>query len=233
MAAAVQLADERLSIFRSMKAFPLVVFSAFFATAPAQAFDTTKPSLSVNAGLIQPLLLRGANLELDFRWRHLVVSYSHGWSLYMGGATVVGEAKAQNIELRLPFSTGLGVGGSFYSQTLNSFFELRLEPKVHRFEVSYLTAEGASVPITQYTTLTLGAGAYWTFVPFANRADAWRGLNLSTSVRYWPNIASTLPGNAVEYDNASTGQRETHRTANIGMAGTPLLVNISLGYVFQ
>ncbi|MBX7113144.1 MAG: hypothetical protein K1X64_02330 [Myxococcaceae bacterium] len=216
-----------------MKALSLVALAAFFATAPAQAYDSTKPSLSINAGLIQPLLLRGANVEVDFRWRYVVISYSHGWSLYMGGATVVGEAKAQNIELRLPFSTGLGIGGSFYSQTLNSFFELRLEPKVHRFEVSYLTGQGASVPITQYTTMTLGAGAYWTFVPFASRVDAWRGLNLSTSVRYWPNIASTLPGNAVEYDNALTGRRETHRTANIGMAGTPLLVNISLGYVFQ
>ena len=110
--------------------------------APAPGLDWEKPSLAVNAGLIQPILLGGANVEVDFRWRHLVESYSHGWSLDMEGATIVGDMRRQGVSLHLPYSTGFGVGYSMFVASVRSFFDLRLEGKVHRFEASYASAEG-------------------------------------------------------------------------------------------
>ena len=204
------------------------------ADEPAPGLQWREPSLAVNLGLIQPFLLKGANVEADFRWGHFVASYSHGWGLELEGGTVVGDAKRQGITLHLPYTTGLGVGYSVYTHSLRSFFDVRAEAKLHRFEVAYDSADGATkTDIASYTTLTLGGGAYWTFVPFAARGDALRGLNVSTSVRFWPNVASTLAGGEVHYANARTGREEVHETARIGLANSPVLVNVSVGYVFQ
>jgi hypothetical protein len=52
-------------------------------------------------------------------------------------------------------------------------------------------------------------------------------------VRYWPNVASTLDDDEVAYMNQTTGATETHQAANIGIANTPIIVNLSVGYVFQ
>ncbi len=216
----------------------LLVLIALVAGAPAaraeESFRWDQPSLTANVGLIQPLLLGGANFELDFRYSHFVVSYSHGWSLDLDGDRVVGEMSRQRLALHLPYSTGLGLGPSIYVGVLNSFFDVRLEAKIHRFEVSYASVDGAGhTEIACYTTFTLGAGVYWTYLPFAARGDVLRGVGIATSVRFWPKVGSTLPGDELEYDNRSTGQTERHRAANIGIADTPLVVNISIGYLFQ
>jgi hypothetical protein len=198
------------------------------------SFHPWAPSLGVNLGMIQPLLLGGANLEVDFRIGHIVIGYSHGWSLDLEGSTITGEMRTQKVSLHLPYSTGFGVGYSRYASTLNSFFDVRLEGKIHRFEAAYSSPDGATkTAIANYSTYTLGAGAYWTYVPFAGRQDALRGLNVSTSVRLWPRLASSLSDDKATYANASTGRTETHDAANIGIANTPLIVNLSVGYIFQ
>lgn len=192
------------------------------------------PSVTVNAGLIQPLLLGGANLEVDFRYGHFVAAYSHGWSLDLEGSAIVGDMKRQGVSLHLPYSTGFGLGVTHWFAALRSFVDLRFEGKVHRFEASYASSDGRSkTDIAHYATYTLGGGVYWTYLPFAGRSDALRGLDISASVRLWPKIASSLSGNEVTYRNAATNRDETHRAANIGIADTPLVVNVSLGYLFQ
>jgi hypothetical protein len=196
--------------------------------------DFKKPSLAFQLGLIQPLLLGGANVEADFRVGHLVIDYSHGWNLNLEDSAIVGEMKRQNITMRVNYTTGLGVGYSQHVDSLRSFFELRFEPKLHRFEVSYGSSDGGiKTAIAQYNTVTLGGGFYWTVVPFSHRKDLLRGLNLSTSFRAWPKVATTLSGNEVAYENKTTGRRETHSAANIGVADTPFFANISVGYLFQ
>jgi hypothetical protein len=207
---------------------------AFSAPLAARTFRPEALSVTVNAGLIQPLVLGGANAEVDVRYGHFVASYSHGWSLDLKGAAVVGDMKAQQVSLHLPYSTGFGLGVTHWVSALSSFFDLRFEGKIHRFEASYASLDGRSkTEIARYSTYTLGAGAYWTYLPFAARSDAIRGLNLSTSLRFWPKVASTLEHDAVSYRNATTGKDETHQAANIGIANTPLIVNVSVGYVFQ
>lgn len=187
-------------------------------------------SVAVNAGLIQPLLLGGANAEVDVRYGPLVFAYSHGMSLDFEGSAITGEMKRQNVTLHAPYSTGFGVGVTHWFEGLRSFVDLRLEGKIHRFEASY-EASDVSTEFARYTTYTLGGGAYWTYLPFASRRDALRGIDISTSLRFWPKIASTK--DEVTYANASTGRTETHEAANIGIANTPLLANVSIGYVFQ
>jgi hypothetical protein len=205
--------------------------------APAVADHTLRwqdPSLAVNAGLLQPLGLGGANVEVDFRWRHFVASYSHGWSLDLDGAAITGAMHAQHVTLHIPYTTGFGIGVTVPVRILRSFVDLRAEAKLHRFDASYDSADGTrATAIASYSTYTLGAGAYWTVVPFADRRDALRGLDLSTSFRFWPNVGSTLPGDQVTYANATTGRDEVHHAANIGIANTPIIVNVSIGYVFQ
>lgn len=192
------------------------------------------PSLAFNLGMIQPLALGGANVEVDFRMGHFVASYSHGWSLDLEGAAVVGDMRTQKVALHLPYSTGFGVGYSIFVDSLRSFFDLRFEGKIHRFEASYDSADGQRrTAITNYTTYTVGGGFYWTLVPFAHRSDILRGLDISTSVRVWPNVGSTVSGSEVSYANATTGKQEIHRVANIGIANTPVVANVSIGYVFQ
>ena len=86
---------------------------------------------------------------------------------------------------------------------------------------------GLSSEFADYRTYTLGAGAYWTLFPFG------RGFNISTSVRYWPTVATSLRDDVIVYANTTTARDETHRAANIGIANTPLIINVSLGYVFD
>lgn len=42
--------------------------------------------------------------------------------------------KRRNVTLHVPYSTGFGVGVQHWVDGVNSFFDLRLEGKVHRFE---------------------------------------------------------------------------------------------------
>lgn len=190
-------------------------------------------SVAVNAGLIQPLVLSGANVEVDVRWRHLVVAYSHGWSLDL--ADKLGdEMTRQHVSLHLPYSTGVGVGGTLEVPRARSFFDLRVEAKVHRFVASYASEDGRQhTRFADYRTFTLGAGAYWTVTPFRDRRDALRGLDLSLSVRYWPKLASSLSDDAIVYSNTTTNRDETHHAANIGIANSPVIVNLSIGYLFE
>ncbi|MFN0253847.1 MAG: hypothetical protein ACKV2T_43685 [Kofleriaceae bacterium] len=202
-------------------------------SAGARRLRFDKLSVAVNAGLIQPLVLGGANLEVDLRWRHLVIAYSHGWNLELADA-LGAEMSRQHVSLHIPYTTGVGIGGTLEVARLRSLVDLRFEAKVHRFSAAYDSADGRQrTHVADYRTYTLGAGAYWTFLPFRDRTDALRGINLSTSVRFWPTIATSLRDDAVMYANATTNRDETHHAANIGIANTPLIVNVSLGYVFQ
>jgi hypothetical protein len=203
-------------------------------TSAATPLRVDDLSLAFNLGQLQPWILGGANVEADLRIGPLVVGYSHGWSLDLEGSAIVGDMRRQKVVLHVPYTTGLGVGYSRYVDSVRSFFDVRFEAKLHRFEAAYQSADGKQrTRIEDYSTVTLGGGAYWTLVPFAKRSDVLRGLNVSTSVRFWPNVSSTLKNDAVTYSNTTTGMEETHKAANIGIANTPLIINISLGYVFQ
>lgn len=185
--------------------------------------------VSVLAGLIQPLVLQGGNIEVTYFTKRMSFDYSHGFLMNMSGTTITGAAKTQNLCYHLPFSTGFGIGYRF-----TSFFDLRIEPKFHKWEVYYEgESQNSNTLIKSYKTFTLGLGAYYRYMPFKNKNNWLQGITTSTSVRWWPNIGSTLKEDRFDYQNKITNNKETLKASNIGIAGTQFLFNISIGYTFK
>ena len=184
--------------------------------------------VSVLAGLIQPMLLKGENVEITYFSKKMSFDYSHGFSLDMAGSTITGNAKTQKLAYHLPFSTGFGIGYRF-----TSFLDLRIEQKMHSWEVYYDgEVQSKATLIKKYKTYTVGLGAYYRYMPFKNKANWLQGVTTSSSVRWWPNVSSSLTDDKFTYNNKYTNRNETLKAANIGIAGTQFLVNISVGYTF-
>ena len=179
-------------------------------------------------GLNQPIL-GGFNVEGNFFWKRLAFDYSHGMGLNFSSEMLGGAYEEQGLEAKLPWTTGFGVGYRF-----NTWLNLRVEPKWHKFEISYADdALDITESITEYTTFTLGLGLYANLRPFKNSSSNFlQGIMVAPSVRFWPNIASTLEDDMFSYNNALTGQTETIEALNVGVANTPWIVNISVGYSF-
>jgi hypothetical protein len=195
---------------------PLLPVAAATAQEPA-------PRASVVFGLTQPLLLRGFNVEGDWWTKHVVIDYSHGVNLHVAGTSLGGEYERQGLDFLVRHSLGIGVGYRI-TRALN----VRLEPKVHVYDVHYAT--GGAAPIGTFRTYTLGAGAYYLWRPFHSAAGAARGLSIVPSLRYWPQVASSLDRDRVTYASRVTGRTEVMRTPAIGAANTPWIVNVSVGW---
>jgi opacity protein-like surface antigen len=208
------------------------VFGILMATVAfaQQEIETEKKvQWSILFGLNQPILLRGFNVEANYWTKKFVFDYSHGFGLHLDGEFVGGDIKQQQLDLKVTHSLGIGVGYRF-----TKGFNLRLEPKLHLFEVYYKGEEqNEAARITDYSTFTLGVGAYYRWLPFEKKANALKGITVAPSVRYWPNVSSTLTGDKFSYSNKLTGQTETHEAVSIGAANTPWIVNISVGYTFR
>lgn len=181
---------------------------------------------SVLAGLIQPLALGGGNVEVNYTTKIMIFDYSHGLHLNPPSA---GDFKTQNVELRLPITTGFGIG-----YRINSFLDIRFEPKLHSFELYYKGDEKTEAnKIEEYKTFTLGLGLYYRYFPFRNcSSKLLQGITTSASIRWWQNVGSTLSNDEFSYDNKLTGKKETLKAANIGFGNTPLVMNIGIGYTF-
>ena len=77
---------------------------------------------------------------------------------------------------------------------------------------------------------TLGIGAYFRWKPFEKKNNILKSIFTSTSIRYWQNVYSSLENGEISYSNRITQQQEVHETAKIGIANTPWLFNIAIGY---
>jgi hypothetical protein len=181
---------------------------------------------SVLAGLLQPLALGGGNVEVNYTTKRMVLDYSHGFNL---NPPSVRDFKTQNVELRLPITTGFGIG-----YRINSFLDIRFEPKLHSFEVYHKGDEKIEAnKIKDYKTFTLGVGLYYRYFPFRNSSSKLlQGITISASIRWWQNVGSTLSNDELSYDNKLIGKKETLKAANIGFENTPLVLNIAIGYTF-
>lgn len=183
---------------------------------------------SVLAGLIQPMVLKGGNIEFNYFTKRMSFDYSHGFLLNMSGNTMVGDAKDQKLAYHLPYSTGFGIGYRF-----TSFFDIRFEPKMHSWEVYYDgEVQSNATLIKAYRTYTLGLGAYYRYMPFRKKENWLQGITISTSVRWWPNVGSSLTDDKFTYLNKYSNKNETLKASNIGIAGSQFLFNVSIGYTF-
>ena len=59
-----------------------------------------------------------------------------------------------------------------------------------------------------------------------------QGLTTSTNVRYWQNVGSTQSGDEFGFMGEKTGKKELLQVPNIGIANTPIIVNVAVGYTF-
>jgi hypothetical protein len=181
---------------------------------------------SVLFGTIQPTVLKGFNVEVNYTTKRLMFDYSHGASL---NPPVVGDFKTQNVVLHLPYSTGFGIGYRF-----SSFFDVRFEPKLHSWEVYHKDdVQNDANKIKDFKTFTLGFGAYYRYMPFKNSNNKFlQGITTSTSLRYWQNVGTTLRNDEFSYANKTSKKTETLNAPNIGLANTPIIFNVAIGYTF-
>ncbi|MFK7923607.1 MAG: hypothetical protein AB8H47_16740 [Bacteroidia bacterium] len=182
---------------------------------------------SVVSGLTQ-VLLGGANLEANWYAKRMSFDYSHGWNLTFTEAAISEMDQAQGLAIRMPWTTGFGVG-----YRITKYFDVRLEPKLHHYELYYDSQGFSGDPITEYTTATLGIGLYYRYYPFRKRDDWSQGIVIVANARFWPNIWSSLPENAYSYTNQASGETAVHEAAQQGIPGTGgFFMNVSIGYTF-
>jgi len=185
--------------------------------------------INVLFGLSQPLVAHGFNIEVNYVRGRFIADFSQGLDLRFEGNTLPAALQEQDVVVHMPWTTGFGIGYRF-----TDWINLRIEPKWHRFEFYYQNAqETASNEIVSYNTFTLGLGLYGCWLPFRHKAGFLRGIMVSPSVRYWPTIHSTLPGDNYTYFNQSTQSIQQIKTYGPGIKLSPWVVNISVGYSFE
>jgi hypothetical protein len=209
-----------------------ILFLVFFVSITA-SYAQNNPTdwkqekrAAVLFGLTQPLLARGFNIEGNLIYKRWIVDYSHGVSLDFGNATLPTKLKDQKLAIHMPYTTGFGVGYRF-----TKWLNVRIEPKWHRFEF-YYEDEAQTTPnrITSYQTFSLGMGVYGFFRPFEKQNNFLSGIILAPSIRFWPNVNSSLKGEDFTYANKFTDRQEKIEELGPGIFFTPLIINLSVGY---
>jgi hypothetical protein len=193
----------------------LLLLNGLVPVLPAVADDlrpAPSDSFSVMAGMNQ-VLLGGANLAVQYSTEDIVVEYSHGIHLRLNdlnGIDLNREEKNDHLTVDVPWTTGFGIG---YRVTRE--FHVLVEFKAHRFNVTDPDGGGQ----VRYTTYSVGPGLFydWTI---------WKGLYLEPALRWWPTVASTLPGNDHTFVR-SDGTTVTHHAHDWGV-----FPNVSIGWTF-
>ncbi|NQZ78438.1 MAG: hypothetical protein HRT61_20360 [Ekhidna sp.] len=202
-----------------------ITLAMTLSIAKAQSGKEIEDRISLVFGTNQ-LMIDGFNLEGNVFWKRIAFDYSHGISLDLTNDLLVDDAKAQGLTAHIPWSTGFGIGYRF-----NDWLNVRAEPKWHRFEMYYEGDQQTSESlIGEYTTFTMGLGAYINWLPFKKKDNLLKGITIAPSLRWWPNVSDTLEDGKFTYANRNTGQIETHEALNIGVANTPFIFNVSIGY---
>jgi hypothetical protein len=205
----------------------LAAHAPLCAQLPATASSSPANRFSILAGLGQ-LALGGGNVEVNWFTKRMYADYSHGFDVSVPSSALPSRDRSQFLKIRMPWTTGFGIG-----YRVTRAFDVRIEPKMHRYEVSLDGAAPGTPLIARYTTATLGVGAYYHWYPFASASRWARQIVVAPSLRYWPNVWTSLSGDSLAYANARTGRTEVMRAARQGlpMLGG-LLPNVSVGLTF-
>lgn len=173
--------------------------------------STKNVQVGFNFGLLQ-LGLGGFNVAAELRYHRLWLEYSHGMNLTLnklGGFGLTQAERDEDLHIRVPFTTGFGVG-----VTLVDELWLGAEFKAHGYEVN---APGG--PTSSYQTYSIGPVLGYKYY-------IWKGLYVNAYGRYWPNVATSLDGDKVTLDG-NNGPVE-HTAHDFG-----LFANVSVGYMFR
>jgi hypothetical protein len=189
----------------------IVIFLMASLTITAHGQEEKKLNAHVNqftlfTGLIQPVLLGGVNLAGTYFTNKMSFEYSHG--MFLNYPKFL--RKDDNASLVYsPWSTGAGIG-----YRINSKYDIRAEAKAHRYIVNLINSNQA-----EYTVYSLGIGIY-------SRQYIGKHFLFEYSLRYWPNISSTLTNDKFTYLNGQ-GNTLEHKAHQLG-----LIFNVSFGYTF-
>jgi hypothetical protein len=196
-----------------MRGIKLLVLCALFFFA-LKSFSQRKKieyqhsnQFTLLTGLIQPSLLRGVNVAGTYFTNRLTFEYSHG--MFLNYPKFLRKDKNTSL-VYSPWSTGAGIG-----YRLSSKYDVRMEGKAHRYIVNLINDNHAV-----YTAYSFGIGIY-------SRSYIHKNWLLEYSLRYWPNVSSTLPDDKFTYEDAQ-GNTLVHKAHQLG-----LIFNISLGYNFN
>ncbi len=213
--------------FASLSILGLLIISPFGSLNAKRKNEFTDYKVNLLFGLNQPLL-GGFNSEINVFYKRLAFDYSHGISLNMNNSILDEKNKNLGIDVHIPWTTGFGIGYRF-----NDWFNLRAEPKWHKFEL-YSAGEQQNQTnlLGAYTTFSLGIGAYANLQPFKNQTNFLKGIMVAPSIRWWPRVASSLPNNSLKIQPKSQTEIQEHEALEVGISNTQWIVNISIGYSF-
>lgn len=174
--------------------------------------------LTVVVGLTQPILLKGANLAVNYTTNRWIFEYSHGIALDYTDV-LNSDFKNDVLSLKSPYSTGAGIGYRFFATKIIGM-DLRAEAKVHGYEVKLNNTQ-----TIEYTNFDMGGGVYWQIHPFGKKENGLKGIVIEPSIRYWANVSSSLEDN-FEYET-NDGRTVIHKPYPLN-----LFANVSIGYTF-
>jgi hypothetical protein len=172
-----------------------------------------RTTASAMLGLVQWTLLRGGNVAAEYKVGRLAFEISHGQGLDLnqsGGVALSPDERRAGAQVRVPWTTGFGVGYRIFEN-----LHVLLEFKAHHFDVTGRDSAAA----VSYTTFSVGPGVFYSVY-------LTKGLFLEPNVRFWPTVASTLPGNAA-FLRQPDGTVYEHHAHDWG-----LFANVNLGYSF-
>ena len=205
----------------------MLVIAATGFKASAQDWKSDE-RINVMFGLSQPVLAHGFNIEGNFIDGRFIFDYSHGVSLDFQDGSTTSALRQQGVAVHMPYTTGFGLG-----YRITEWLNIRVEPKWHRFEFYYEDQpETKSNQITAYNTFSLGAGLYGAYRPFKHQDNFLSGFLLAPSVRFWPTVTSSEPGDSFTYFNKNTNSNQEITKLDPGILFTPLVINLSVGYTF-
>lgn len=205
----------------------LFVMLAVAASAQQTPFPYSN-KFTLGGGVSQ-LLLGGFNVQAEYTTRRMVFDYSHGFNINLNGTAASVTAQDQKLSEKLTSTLGIGVG-----YRITPTFDVRFEPKLHLYELHYDgMPKTPANRIGSFKTVTLGVGAYYRYYPFRKQENALAGVLIMPSVRYWPNVWSSLTDNKLTYSNRITERNETYKAPSQGFPGTGgLLANVTIAYTF-
>jgi hypothetical protein len=194
--------------------FILICSCLSAATVRAQdAHFAHDNNFSLMTGLSQDLLWDGGNVAVQYVTGRLALEYSHGFDLDLndgGGLALSSTEKSQGLQMEVPWTTGFGIG-----YRVTDALHISLEFKAHGFKVT----DPESGTQIDYTTFSIGPGVFYDIY-------IWKGLFIQPALRWWPTVASTLPGGSYTF-HESDGTTKVHDVHDWG-----IFPNASLGWTF-
>ncbi|QJR36409.1 hypothetical protein [Gemmatimonas groenlandica] len=181
------------------------------SSVPKAQSRTNVNTWAVMAGLSQPILFGGGNVEVEYLTRNFVVGWSHGAALQIDRfeSGVSDADKAEQATLRMPWTTGPSLG-----YRITNRLNVTLDLKAHRVKASL---PGGSA--TSYSVYTVGPAVGY------NQPIGQRWF-IQPLLRWWPTVGTSLTDDTAPLRRAD-GSLYQHKALDLGF-----VPNVKIGFRF-